>query len=239
MGPGLAPSSATARACIDLAVSPDGQGVALAFSNGEIDVWTTAEGRTWTSHRRIETLLATELRSAALNDSGVLVAASASGMVQSWAADGTTGPEFRAHQDWIWSVRFGPDNQALLTTSRDNTAAICSLDGTIRARLTGHTGTLARGVFARDGQTIATASTDHTIRLWSTTGALHAVLRGHLGQVWDVAFTENSAFVLSAGYDRQVRRWPVATSQLEASAAGLVHRPLTDEEAALLGDYEK
>jgi WD40 repeat protein len=57
---------------------------------------------------------------------GKLLIASAdwSGRVRLWREDGTPIREIRAHEDVIWSVRFSPEGDRLLTACADGTARI-------------------------------------------------------------------------------------------------------------------
>jgi WD40 repeat protein len=195
---------------------------------------------TWSSADPLQVEI--ELQAATRGPDGRLYCAGRGGLVVVLDAEGAELARFRAHDDWISSIRLAPDGRRLLTTSRDNRARLWTTDGGLIAELADHEATVSQGAFSPDGTIIATASTDRTVRLWNSDGAVRAVLRGHAGQVWDVDFSEDGAYVLSCAYDRHVRRWPVETAKLVETARRLVRRSFTDAERASfaehIGDYD-
>jgi WD40 repeat protein len=109
--------------CINvLRLLPDGT-LLLGLSNGRLqrrsaagsDLLVAFEGHT-ADVRAIDWTMA----------DGKLLIASAdwSGRVRLWREDGTPIREIRAHEDVIWSVRFSPEGDRLLTACADGTARI-------------------------------------------------------------------------------------------------------------------
>ncbi len=229
--PTLTPAGAVVdlRGIEDLVSGVEGERewVLAACSDGTLARWSGVDGA-WSLD--LELALDAALLSAHAAPNGTLATGDRDGFVRVLDADGTERRRFRAHDDWVRSVRFSPDGTRVLTTSRDNTARVWSATGALRVELRAHTATVARGVFSPDGARIATASTDHTARLWTADGAPLATLRGHAGQVWDVDFRDDGEWLWTASYDRTVLHWPATTATLLERARSLAPRALSAEE---------
>ena len=70
-------------------------------------------------------------------------------------------------RDRLWSARFSPDGQTVLTASDDHTARLWEVASGRELRvLRGHRGPVRDAQFSADGRTMLTASDDTTARLW-------------------------------------------------------------------------
>lgn len=113
------------------------------------------------------------------------------------------------HQDYIASVSFSPDGNAIVTSSGDSTARLWTSDGQLVKELRGHTRPLALAIFSPDGKFVVTASADNTVRVWdSLDGKLVTEFRGHSQAVNDVAFSADGQFIITADDDQTARLWP-------------------------------
>jgi WD40 repeat protein len=113
------------------------------------------------------------------------------------------------HLDYIASVAFSPDGNAIVTSSGDSTARLWTADGQLVKELRGHTRPLSGALFSPDGKFVVTASADNTVRVWdSLDGKLISVFRGHSQAVNNVAFSADGQFIVSASDDQTARLWP-------------------------------
>ncbi|HEY4424404.1 MAG TPA: hypothetical protein VGN10_09370 [Pyrinomonadaceae bacterium] len=113
------------------------------------------------------------------------------------------------HQDYIASVSFSPDGNAIVTSSGDSTARLWTSDGQLVKELRGHTRPLTLALFSPDGKFVVTASADNTVRVWdSLDGKLITEFRGHSQAVNEVAFSADGQFIITADDDQTARLWP-------------------------------
>jgi WD40 repeat protein len=122
---------------------------------------------------------------------------------------GTKKFQLGGHTDYIASVSFSPDGNAIVTSSGDNTARLWTSDGQLVKELRGHTRPLALAIFSPDGKFVVTASADNTVRVWdSLDGKLITEFRGHSQAVNEVAFSADGQFIITADDDQTARLWP-------------------------------
>ena len=113
------------------------------------------------------------------------------------------------HQEYIASVSFSPDGNAIVTSSGDSTARLWTSDGQLVKELRGHTRPLTLALFSPDGKFVVTASADNTVRVWdSLDGKLITEFRGHSQAVNEVAFSADGQFIVTADDDQTARLWP-------------------------------
>ena len=137
------------------------------------------------------------------------------GIVQLWAADGSSSRGLPPQSSDVSAVAFSPDGRTLATA--ENNGGGDNVGPTIRlwdvrtlkprARLNGHAGGVFALAFSPDGQLLASGADDRTVRLWAAdTGQDRGVLSGHAQRVTGVAFTADSRWVVSAA-DGAARVW--------------------------------
>ncbi len=128
-------------------------------------------------------------------------------------------PVYSGHTGWITSVAFSPDEQYVLTGSRDYSARLWDMrTGTTVRTFAGHKGALLSVAFSPDGKTILTASEDATARLWDTaTGQLLKTLNGNGGQVFSAVFSPNGQYITTGSQDGTARLWDTNSGQMVRS----------------------
>lgn len=132
--------------------------------------------------------------------------------IKLWDREGRLIKTFAGHTNSILSMAFSPDDQWLLTGSKDGTARLWSVD-TSRTEnqpvlsLSVHNGRVTAVAFAPDGNSFLTAGADSTARLWSLTGDSIAVFRGHEDWLTSVAFAPDGKHFLTGSYDQTIRKW--------------------------------
>lgn len=120
------------------------------------------------------------------------------------------------HRDGIESLAFSPDDQTLVSGSRDRTVDIWNArTGELRRTLAGHGGPVHSVAVSPDGTAIVSGSEDRTVKVWDLhTGALRRTLRGSAGAVQTVAFSPDGMTVAGGGTDGTVRQWEAQTGKL-------------------------
>jgi len=128
---------------------------------------------------------------------------------------------FSAHHNIVTSVRFGPGDSTLVTSSIDSTIKVWNkLSGIILREIKQPVG-IAYMDISRDGKYAATGSYDSKVRIWNLTdGALVKEFTGHTGTVWCVAFSEDGNKIASSGDDAIVKIWDVQTGKLLRNLIG-------------------
>jgi len=206
---------------ITIALSPNGEFLAIGTINGEVKLWNvqdrtpalvcsghtgwtrsvtfSPDGRLLASCSNDNTVRLWEVSSGnclhVLNLLGIallLQEQSSSPEALAFSRDGMTLVIGINDQVWLWDIH---------TTNR------------IRA-LQGHTAWIRMVDVSPDGQLVVSGSEDQTIRLWDlSTGQCLNVLEGHSAPVRWVAFSPDGHLVASSSYDHTVRLWEVGTGQ--------------------------
>jgi RNA polymerase sigma factor (sigma-70 family) len=218
-----------------VALSPDDQALAVAGSDGTINLLDFHTGKSiqrFVGH-------AEEVSALAFSPDGKLLASGRDfdyprkhgqdNPIQLW--DVATGKELRllvGHKDAVMSMAFSPDGKALASGGQRYDAVLRLWDvatGDELFALKGHGGEVRSVAFSPDGKTVASGSMDKTIRLWDPmTGKEKGRLTGHTEDVMAVAFSPDGKLLASGSFDRTVRLWNPATSkqlwQAEEDEAG-------------------
>jgi eukaryotic-like serine/threonine-protein kinase len=148
-----------------LALSPDGQWLAVAAEPNGIRVYATASGR-------LQRTVATKSSVWSLNflpDGTELLSAGWSGEVSLWKTAGDSGPRvFSANHLNVWDAQFAPDGKTIVTTSSDQTVrlwdrATLEQQGVRR----GHESEVWCAAFSPDGKEIVTGGKDQHVMLWA------------------------------------------------------------------------
>jgi len=122
---------------------------------------------------------------------------------------------FDKHRNIVTSVRFGPGDSLLVTSSVDSTIKIWTrASGEILKEIKQTSG-IAYMDLSSDGNYVVTGSYDSTVRLWRIAdGLLLKEFKGHNGTVWAVAFSSDGKKIASGGNDGMVNIWEVETGKL-------------------------
>jgi WD40 repeat protein len=133
-------------------------------------------------------------------------------------ADGQCGtPRYlEPHAGILYSARFAPDGQALVTAAMNASAQVWGLDGTRLAELKGHKDRVSYAEISPDGHWILTSSRDGSVRLWprptaprsQPLEALLSLTAGH-GGVSFATFSPDGKSIAGAYRDNTTRLWRV------------------------------
>lgn len=200
-----------------VAFVPGGDSIAVATSEGTINIWDCSSS-----------ILVRSLRghvygvhSIAFDVTGrFLASGSADRTAALWDLTTSSEPRFlRAHTDTVRAVCFTPDGGLLISGSDDATIRLwnCS-DGVLAETLRDHSGPVNAVAISPDGRTLASGSSDKTISLWSVAARKKLIdLTGHTGPVLDLAFSPNGKILASASADGTVRLWDAESNTMVAT----------------------
>jgi WD40 repeat protein/energy-coupling factor transporter ATP-binding protein EcfA2 len=187
-------------------ISPDGQTIASASTDGTIKLWK-ADG---TLLKTIEGHTDGVLEVNFSPDSRTLVSASLDKTIRLWNV--ATGSLIRTipNNTWISSVSFSPNGQLLVAACPDNTVKLWYTDGRPLKTLVGHTNKVMDARFSSTGSLILSVSEDGTARLWNPiTGRVVRVIQGGSGKVYGGAFNRDGSLVALANEDNTVKLWTI------------------------------
>jgi len=189
-----------------IALSPDGQTLAIGNISGSLRLWdvNTGETKLTLEGQDIQT------RSVAFSPDGKLIAAGGYGnTVKLWdAKTGVSKHPLEGHDNEIGSVAFSPDGKTIASGSEDDTVKLWDVDtGTLKRTLTGFDLSAPVVAFSPDGKLLA-ATANHSVMLFETqTGTLKLTLDG--GSVNSIAFSPDGK-TLAGASDKVVKLWDVS-----------------------------
>lgn len=220
-----------------LAVSPDGQTLAVATNAGSIVVMSArGEKRASLPHPGVVTV--------AFDPSGKrLASAGSDGTTHIFDAGSRALLASYAAERRLYTVAFLADARRLALVG-DEQLLVVDLEREQRRPAQSHTGVVHDVRFAPDGKTIASAGFDGTVRIWdAASGKVAHVLEGHGDRVSRVSYRHDGKMLASAGYDRTVRLWDPARGKAlrvlgghEDSVLGVSFSPDGDTLASGGGD---
>jgi WD40 repeat protein/predicted Ser/Thr protein kinase len=197
-----------------LAISPDGQKLAVAMVTGHILIWDTS---TWkpastnfigpcqitalTFSPDLHALLAAIKIS---DETNMLVKVSFAGDVL------RLSPEH--HQGMVSALAFSPDAKWIAGSSRDGIVRLWDTHSLVRVgTFRGHSGYVTSAAFSPDGRTLATASNDGTVKLWGVDSRQELLtMPGHVAPWTQVAFSPDSSELVACGEAGLLRVWRAA-----------------------------
>jgi len=192
-----------------LAISPDGEAIALATIDGDVQIWHQ-DGRLI---RTFKAHTAPVIGIAIAPDSQLIASGSGDLTIKLWQRNGSTGTAARplqtltGHKAPIYSVNFSPDGELIASASQDSTVKLWRPNGTLFKTLTGHIGVVRKVVFSPDGELIASASEDSTVKIWRRDGTLYKTLSQNQSPVLSIAFSPNSNIIAAGAGDGTVKLW--------------------------------
>jgi small GTP-binding protein len=235
---GLKFSSERGEPIFSLALSPDGQTLAVGYFQGTIELWDMR------SQRLTNELLGDTWAVIALawsKDGRTLVEASNEGSIRLWdVAAGAVKAQLRGNDRAVYAVAWAPEGNILASSSSSPTVKIWSPDSQEQiSSLEGHTGAIYNLAFSFDNRYFVSKSFDGSVRLWRCENwDTLAILEERANSFYNgLAFHPKSHVI--ATYDSEqmvVRVWELDVSVLDATAPVEKSVHYTTVKVALVGD---
>jgi WD40 repeat protein len=146
-----------------------------------------------------------EKQTVQMSSDGKMLATFKDNEVKLWHSDGKE-PNTLSHKAEVTDVWFSPDNQIIVTASKDTMVKLWKQNGEPIATLPSHSALVDQVSFSPDGNTIATASFDKTVKLWNKEGKELQTL--HPGtSVDEVRFSSDDKIIATLSKDNTVKLW--------------------------------
>ena len=200
-----------------VAVSPDGEQIAVGLSSG-IALYHSQ------SLSRISLFQTdTWARSLAYSPDGLMIAAGLfDGTARLWRiSDGSLVRTFEGHTGWVRSIAFSKDGNSLLTAADDDSIRVWNVgDGSLQFEIKNQVGVRVLAL-SPDDQTLAVGLQDSSIRLLDLVdGSLIKTLTGHEDWVRSLAFSPDGQKLASGAFDATARIWDVVSGRSEFTLVG-------------------
>jgi hypothetical protein len=192
-----------------VALSPDGETIALGTRNSEVVLMRLADGEVL---HTLELNRGTVIDLAFSPDGLRVAAATSKGRVGLWrVADGALLSNQTRAVSADGCVAFSPDGALVAVAWGGEQVDLWDAgSGAPLRSLFGHTDRVQSAAFSPDGTVIATAARDHTVRLWrASDGGLLHTLEGHTRPLAQVAFSGDGALLVTSATDDTIRFWGV------------------------------
>ncbi len=198
----------------NLAFSPDGRTLAVAWSTGpasRVDWWDVASGKSGEPIRP-----AFGVRGVAMTSDRTLALGLGDGTVRLWSLDPAPPSRELRHGAEVWAVAFSPDGSTLASGGDDHAVRLWKVaDGAHRKTLSGHQALVMSVAYAPDGRSLVTGGFEGAVRVWdAAAGTSRELLPAHTQPVTAVAVSPDGRIIASRGRDLVVRLWDAATHKL-------------------------
>ncbi len=194
-------------------LSPDGKTLLISQSDDFLYVWNVDSGALQARYAvKADAVIAVKFN----HQGNQWLTISMNGKAHLWQADGTA-TDLIGHQDSIIAAYFSPDDQRLISISRDHNAMLWEIpSGKPIAILSGAKDALTHAVFSADSRRVLTVSEDGEARLWNALNSeLLQIFLGHEGGIFDADFSPDGRRIVTASWDNSIRLWNTASGKTE------------------------
>lgn len=210
------PSSVSVRPVSALAVSPDGQRIAIG-RYGQVQLFELDKQGSYDQGKPVLEIagLPGKVTSLQFNReaSRIAVASGVTGLA-GYAAIFTTdkGEEvqaFEGHSDILFDAEISPDGKTLATCGYDRKIVIWDIESGEQLReMTGHNGAVYDVGFSPDSKFLVSGSADDTCKVWRVSDAMRLdTLPQPLKEVYCCAFSPDGKTIIAGGADNNLRVW--------------------------------
>jgi WD40 repeat protein len=191
-----------------MALSPDGQVLAVGESSGIITFLDTA---TWDVAQTLS-FHKSAVNDLAFSPDGQTLASAGNSVIIWDLSTGSPRYSLSGHTNGALSVAFSPDGSTLASGDAESDIYIWDTNSYILLhKLTGHTGEVNALAFSPDGLHLYSAGRDGRILDWDTMDyGSPAVLEGHTANILALAISPDGRFMASASEDQSVILWALA-----------------------------
>jgi WD40 repeat protein len=200
-----------------IAFSPDGASLAAGGSDGNVRVWSLADGtQTALFQQQPPRLRPVDVYTVAWSPDGSLLA-SAGGegsVIRVWTpGKGAADRPLGGYGSAVHAVVFSRDGAHLFAGFHDGKLRTIPVDfGAPISIVDAHRGGVRALALSPDGKTLASGGVDRLVRLWDVVGGVlreRRALSGHADAVLGVAFSRDGKELATASPDGSVRTWDV------------------------------
>ncbi len=219
-----------------VAFSADTQWLAIAHTNGAVEVWQRQPDQSLQRVRRLEANKTSSVNAAGSTnqaqphrlkitdqlafspDHQTLLGVSDDRVIHLWdIPSGKLKQQLQGHAATIEQVQFSADGQRVVSASRDRTARLWHVASGQLLTTLYHRDVVSSARFSPDGQLVAIASWDGTARILNArTGISQVIMTGHRGAVLDAEFSPDATRLVTASADGTVRLWDAKTGTEQA-----------------------
>jgi WD40 repeat protein/tRNA A-37 threonylcarbamoyl transferase component Bud32 len=193
-----------------VSVSSRGERLAVAGSNGAIEIWDLAANRVQFTLRGHKSTIHALLYSP---NPSVLASASADQTVRFWDAGTGSPSDVKTFDADMRTLAFSSNGLLLAAAGDPRLVTLFSMDNWIpKMTLKGHPLAVRCVAISPDQQTLATGCDDQKVRLWDlSTGQLFFSLRSHADRVNAVAFSPDGETLASCDHKGVIHLWRTRT----------------------------
>ena len=198
-----------------VAFSPNGQYLATASVNYEVQLWKFPNAeRIHTFDGHTGAVLCVSFSP----DNKMIASGSDDGTIRLWDIEkGKLIRILEGSKSWVMSVAFSPNGKKLASGCEDHTVMIWDIEsGKILKTLEGHNDRVGTVAFSSDSKILASGSEDGTIKLWSSQKCKYLrTLKGHTNLVFSIAFDplKGSNKLASGSEDLTVKIWDIKSGK--------------------------
>lgn len=193
-----------------LAWSPDGDFLASAGEDRQVQVWQAPTGRpvfTYQGHTRAVNSLAWS------PDSQYLASAGNDYSIQVWLADtGQSMACYQEHKHWVQALSWSSDGMVITSGDAAHQVHLWeSGSGQQRRIYRGHKRAILALAFSPDARLVASADEGGEVHIWeSASGQLLIAYTGHQKAVGSLSWSPDGKSLVSGSWDRSLHIWEVA-----------------------------
>lgn len=217
-----------------VAFSPDGRLVASVGNDGMLKLWDVRSGKELKSLAHTDSMdVDPSMYSVVFSRDGKKIyVGNGDGQISEWdVATGTETKAWKAHNDAVHTLAFGPDRRVLASGGYGElTVKLWDIESKREIRTLAETKTgglleqLKPVAFSPDGKLLATGTVGfdsklrqyvyHRTNVWNVaTGEKLFTLEGHKFDVDALVFTPDNRFVLSGSVDGTIKFWDIRTGR--------------------------
>lgn len=165
-----------------------------------------------------------DIYSAVFSPNGKRIVSTSADAIKIWNAEsGQVLHNLKGHLDIVRYASFSPDNNFIVSASKDGTMKIWDAEsGTEIRTLSEHTMHQCNSAtFSPNGKLIVSASGDGSVRIWDTqTGQLIKTMTGHSFWVQFATFSPDGNKIVSASSDNTIKIWDAVSGREILSIMG-------------------